>query len=301
MLRVQRAPNAGPTTWPRASSWSATRSPTSTRSGSGSRRSASRAGSPRSARRRFTVAYEVFDDDGGGPARSTSGRRTVLTPYVFATERPRRITAGGARDARAVPGARPSRVRTPPGGAAPEGACRYPVHVRFSDVDVYGHVNNVKYFEYFQEARISLFADLGWEHRTSAVSTWWSPRRTSTTAGRSSSGTSPTTCRSGSPRSAHLDDASTRRSATATRCCRGAGPSRSASTPRPSVRRRCPRACARPWSPCCRSDHSRVLTIELRRVGDVVPELRRPAPAVRSALVEPRAEVRAASGRARPG
>ena len=32
----------------------------------------------------------------------------------------------------------------------------YPVHVRFSDVDVYGHVNNVKYFEYFQEARISV-------------------------------------------------------------------------------------------------------------------------------------------------
>ncbi len=30
----------------------------------------------------------------------------------------------------------------------------YPLHVRFSDVDIYGHVNNVKYFEYFQEARI---------------------------------------------------------------------------------------------------------------------------------------------------
>jgi acyl-CoA thioester hydrolase len=31
----------------------------------------------------------------------------------------------------------------------------YRCHVRFSDVDVYGHVNNVKYFEYFQEARIA--------------------------------------------------------------------------------------------------------------------------------------------------
>ena len=30
----------------------------------------------------------------------------------------------------------------------------YDCHVRFSDVDVYGHVNNVKYFEFFQEARI---------------------------------------------------------------------------------------------------------------------------------------------------
>jgi acyl-CoA thioester hydrolase len=31
----------------------------------------------------------------------------------------------------------------------------YHCHVRFSDVDVYGHVNNVKYFEYYQEARIA--------------------------------------------------------------------------------------------------------------------------------------------------
>ena len=31
----------------------------------------------------------------------------------------------------------------------------YDAHVRFSDVDVYGHVNNVKYFEYYQEARIA--------------------------------------------------------------------------------------------------------------------------------------------------
>jgi acyl-CoA thioester hydrolase len=37
----------------------------------------------------------------------------------------------------------------------------YPVHVRFSDVDVYGHVNNVKYFEYFQEARIQLMVTQG--------------------------------------------------------------------------------------------------------------------------------------------
>ena len=33
-------------------------------------------------------------------------------------------------------------------------AHEYVCHVRFSDVDVYGHVNNVKYFEYYQEARI---------------------------------------------------------------------------------------------------------------------------------------------------
>ncbi len=36
----------------------------------------------------------------------------------------------------------------------------YDAHVRFSDVDVYGHVNNVKYFEYYQEARIAFIASL---------------------------------------------------------------------------------------------------------------------------------------------
>jgi acyl-CoA thioester hydrolase len=36
----------------------------------------------------------------------------------------------------------------------------YAAHVRFSDVDVYGHVNNVKYFEYYQEARIAFVLTL---------------------------------------------------------------------------------------------------------------------------------------------
>jgi acyl-CoA thioester hydrolase len=37
----------------------------------------------------------------------------------------------------------------------------YACHVRFSDVDVYGHVNNVKYFEYYQEARLSFLTSMG--------------------------------------------------------------------------------------------------------------------------------------------
>ena len=36
---------------------------------------------------------------------------------------------------------------------------RYECHVRWSDVDAYGHVNNVMYFEYFQEARIMAMAE----------------------------------------------------------------------------------------------------------------------------------------------
>ena len=37
---------------------------------------------------------------------------------------------------------------------------RYDCHVRFSDVDIFGHVNNVKYFEYYQEARLVFLSAL---------------------------------------------------------------------------------------------------------------------------------------------
>jgi acyl-CoA thioester hydrolase len=107
----------------------------------------------------FTMAYEIFDEDESG-ARTTYVRAsTVLTPYVFATERPRRLTAeekdvlapfveeGGPKSARIAP-------------VTAWGPGHFALHVRFSDVDVYGHVNNVKYFEYLQEARIPLMRDL---------------------------------------------------------------------------------------------------------------------------------------------
>ena len=41
----------------------------------------------------------------------------------------------------------------------------YDCRVRFSDVDIYGHVNNVKYFEYYQEARLAFLTSLGRDER----------------------------------------------------------------------------------------------------------------------------------------
>jgi acyl-CoA thioester hydrolase len=35
---------------------------------------------------------------------------------------------------------------------------RYPMLVRWSDIDSYDHVNNVRYFDYFQESRIAFLA-----------------------------------------------------------------------------------------------------------------------------------------------
>lgn len=119
----------------------------------------------------FTTAYEVYDEEPDAPG----GRRvylrasTVLTPYVFAEERPRRLTP----DEKSVLAdfVEPGEPAERPALTAPRTSetGHYPVAVRFSDVDVYGHVNNVKYFEYLQEARIALMARLwGDEQWTSA-------------------------------------------------------------------------------------------------------------------------------------
>src|SRR3954447_19271244 len=41
----------------------------------------------------FTMAYEIFQDRPDGERRIYARAKTVLTPYVFATERPRRLSA----------------------------------------------------------------------------------------------------------------------------------------------------------------------------------------------------------------
>jgi acyl-CoA thioester hydrolase len=108
----------------------------------------------------FTMAYEIFDETDGERVvylRAT----TLLTPFVFAEERPRRISRE-EREALSPwlesPGFDPS----PPIPRPPEAGARHhcPLRVRWSDVDAYGHVNNVKYFEYFQEARIQYMTSL---------------------------------------------------------------------------------------------------------------------------------------------
>jgi acyl-CoA thioester hydrolase len=98
----------------------------------------------------FTMAYEVYDE-------TESGRRvflratSVLVPYVFAGEHPRRIAPEERKVLERF--LEPARARA---SIATAGSARhvYPIKVRFSDVDVFRHVNNVQYFEFFQEARI---------------------------------------------------------------------------------------------------------------------------------------------------
>jgi acyl-CoA thioester hydrolase len=110
----------------------------------------------------FTMAYEIFQDDPDRPGERLVHVRatTLLTPYVFATERPRRLSDVERETLAAFLEPRERTPRPPATPVRQEKVGHYPVHVRFSDVDVYGHVNNVKYFEYFQEARIVLQARL---------------------------------------------------------------------------------------------------------------------------------------------
>ena len=109
----------------------------------------------------FTMAYEIFHDLPGDEGRHVYARATtVLTPYVFSTESPRRLT-DHERETLTSFLEPTERVRLPPvRPVRPEAATRYPVRVRFSDVDVYGHVNNVKYFEYLQESRVLWMSEL---------------------------------------------------------------------------------------------------------------------------------------------
>jgi acyl-CoA thioester hydrolase len=103
----------------------------------------------------FTMAYEIYraarddPDDREVYVRAS----TVLSPYLFADERPRRLSSDERRTLEQF--LEPVERRAAKSGPVPPSDIgHYPVHVRFSDVDVYGHVNNVKYLEYFQEARI---------------------------------------------------------------------------------------------------------------------------------------------------
>ena len=109
----------------------------------------------------FTLAYEIFDETPEG-RRVYLRARSVLTPYVFAGEHPRRLTS---QEREVLLGFLEPDVEPLPASVElddPSGPIStYVCAVRFSDVDVYRHVNNVKYFEYYQEARIAMIAGLG--------------------------------------------------------------------------------------------------------------------------------------------
>jgi acyl-CoA thioester hydrolase len=99
---------------------------------------------------RFWIGYEVLDGDD-----LAARARTALVPFDLEDGKLRRLTSqerefltGHLTPAEPL---RPlARVRLSGAGH------RYPLSVRWSDLDSYGHVNNVKFYDYIQEARIAL-------------------------------------------------------------------------------------------------------------------------------------------------
>jgi acyl-CoA thioester hydrolase len=106
----------------------------------------------------FTLGYELYtgpDDDRVLHARAT----TLLAPYVFAAGRPRRMAAEERDRLTAHLGPSPVSGRSAPRGGETwgrYGVVERPVHVRFSDVDLLGHVNNLRYLDYAQLAQVDL-------------------------------------------------------------------------------------------------------------------------------------------------
>jgi len=106
---------------------------------------------------RFVVGYDVLD---GGTLAARA--RTTLVPFDLA--------GGGVRRLREVERAAfeayldPTEPLRPlPKVGAGEGAARYPLTVRWSDLDSFGHVNNVKFYDFVQEARVAIMtATLDW-------------------------------------------------------------------------------------------------------------------------------------------
>jgi acyl-CoA thioester hydrolase len=109
----------------------------------------------------FRLGYEVVSP---GPERRVYVRASsVLSPFVFAAERPRRIT----------PDEKEALLRTFDESVVQRGprvdvrglldsptTHSYDCRIRWSDIDSYNHVNNVKYVEFFQEARVALLTGL---------------------------------------------------------------------------------------------------------------------------------------------
>lgn len=102
---------------------------------------------------KVAIGYDLFQN-----ARLVVTARTLLCAFHFGENRPRRLPDVPRAALRAIAGTWPSLREI----GAFEVGDRYHVHsvsVRWSDLDVYGHVNNVRFYDYVAEARIHMTTD----------------------------------------------------------------------------------------------------------------------------------------------
>lgn len=102
---------------------------------------------------KISLGYDLFQGD-----RPVATARSLLCAFDFATNRPRRL----ADDQRSALRARASRFAALRSIGSYEVGERYHVHpfsVRWSDQDINGHVNNVRFYDYVAEARIRMTSE----------------------------------------------------------------------------------------------------------------------------------------------
>ena len=110
----------------------------------------------------FTLAYELFTEPSDVDPPVIHARATTsLTPYDFEAERPRRLTPDERERLLRGPESSPfaDRPRAPRPAPWGGGTWHESIRVRFSDIDLLGHVNNVRYLDYVQEATTNLLID----------------------------------------------------------------------------------------------------------------------------------------------
>lgn len=118
----------------------------------------------------FTLGYELSTRREGEDPVVHALATTVLTPFVFSSGRPRRLTADErgwlSEDFEPAPVADSGRSGSRPWGP---GAFVRPIQVRFSDIDLLGHVNNVRYVDYVQDAQTDLAVEVFQEARVNGT------------------------------------------------------------------------------------------------------------------------------------
>lgn len=117
----------------------------------------------------FTLGYELSTRPDDGEPLVHARATTVLTPYVFAAGRPRRLAPDEREMLSESLAPTPVSERAAPRGGEGwrAGIVERPVHVRFSDIDLLGHVNNLRYLDYAQLAQVDLLTGVFEEARIS--------------------------------------------------------------------------------------------------------------------------------------
>lgn len=123
---------------------------------------------------RFVLGYEVFQD-----ARLVAKARSTLCLYDYRAGRIRRMTSAergwfSGQSVELEP------LRSLGGWRIGTDAAEHAFTVRWSDQDAYRHVNNVRVFDYFAEARVRLTPEPGPDRMTQAAAeelTWMVARQ----------------------------------------------------------------------------------------------------------------------------